>query len=189
MAVAFRNVQVAGDDPEHWPYEAIVTIVERGSITDWAMLRASIEREPWGHVARQVERYLTYSQPWGVAPLLQRTIDRLRQRTEADERASVTQEIARCVKEAGLPLEEFARRMGTSRSRLSTYRSGQVVPSATLMVRMRSVARRAATHSPRHELADESTDGDTDKDVARVVHSGVDAGERNHASSSAERNP
>ena len=34
----------------------------------------------------------------------------------------------------------FAERIGTSRSRLSTYMSGQVVPSATLMVRMRRVA-------------------------------------------------
>ena len=34
----------------------------------------------------------------------------------------------------------FARRLGTSAPRLSTYRSGTVVPSAALMLRMRRVA-------------------------------------------------
>ena len=33
----------------------------------------------------------------------------------------------------------FARRIGTSGSRLSTYLNGSVVPSAALMVRMRRV--------------------------------------------------
>jgi transcriptional regulator with XRE-family HTH domain len=40
--------------------------------------------------------------------------------------------------------QDFAERIGTSRSRLSTYTSGKVVPSATLMVRMRRVARHAS---------------------------------------------
>jgi hypothetical protein len=38
----------------------------------------------------------------------------------------------------------LAERIGTSRSRLSTYMSGKVVPSATLIVRMRRVARHAS---------------------------------------------
>ena len=50
------------------------------------------------------------------------------------------------VQDAGVDLDkqDFAERIGTSRSRLSTYMSGKVVPSATLMVRMRRVALHAS---------------------------------------------
>lgn len=41
---------------------------------------------------------------------------------------------------SGLRRTEFASRLGTSRSRLSTYLSGTVVPSAALMVRAQRVA-------------------------------------------------
>jgi transcriptional regulator with XRE-family HTH domain len=37
-------------------------------------------------------------------------------------------------------VQDFAERTGTSRSRLSTYMSGKVVPSAALMMQMRRVA-------------------------------------------------
>ncbi|MGF1647054.1 MAG: helix-turn-helix domain-containing protein [Kineosporiaceae bacterium] len=42
---------------------------------------------------------------------------------------------------SGLTSTEFASRIGTSRSRLSTYASGRVVPSAALMVRIRRTRR------------------------------------------------
>ncbi|MGI8949078.1 MAG: helix-turn-helix domain-containing protein [Ornithinimicrobium sp.] len=43
---------------------------------------------------------------------------------------------------SGLTTAEFASRIGTSRTRLSTYRSGQVTPSAALLVRMERMADR-----------------------------------------------
>lgn len=42
--------------------------------------------------------------------------------------------------ESGLSRAEFASRVGTSASRLSTYVSGRVTPSAALLLRMRRVA-------------------------------------------------
>lgn len=141
MAVAFRNVDVAAGSPlEDWPYEAIVTLIERGSVTDWALLSASIRTDPWGPVARQVEHYLGYSRPWGVAPLLERAIQEARRTTERDERAAVAAEVRGLVTASGLTTAEFASRIGTSRSRLSTYVNGRVTPSAALLVRMRRLA-------------------------------------------------
>ena len=68
--VAIRNVDVDPDGPiETWPYEALVTLIERDSITNWAILARAIDRQQWGIVARQVEEYLAYSRPDGVAPL------------------------------------------------------------------------------------------------------------------------
>ena len=138
MAVTCRNVDVAAGSPvQDWPYEAIVTLIERGSVTDWALLSASIRTDPWGPVARQAEHYLGYARPWGVAPLLERAIQTARAAAERDERAAVAAEVRDLVTASGLTTAEFASRIGTSRTRLSTYVNGRVTPSAALLVRMR----------------------------------------------------
>lgn len=143
MSHGFRNVEVPADAPvERWPYEALVTAIERGTITDWALLTRSIRRDPWGPVARQVELYLSYAEAWGVGPLIARAIASARAQAEADERAAVAEEISSLVEQSGLTPAEFAIRIGTSRSRLSTYRNGRVTPSAALVVRMRRLVDR-----------------------------------------------
>lgn len=144
MSVAFRNVDVDPSSPvDTWPYEAIVTIIERGTITDWVVLTRAIDHDPWGPVARQVEEYLSYEDPYGVGPLLARAVDRARRQAEEREREAVADEVRHLVAESGMTSEEFARRVGTSRSRLSTYRTGRVVPSATMMHRMRHMSGRS----------------------------------------------
>lgn len=148
MTVHFRNVDVDPDAPvEAWPYEAIVTVIERGSITDWTALTRAIAGDPWGPVARQVEDYLSYASPYGVGPLLARSVARARRRAEEQERAAVADEVRQIIAASGMSVEDFARRVGTSRSRLSTYRTGRVVPSATMMHRMRWLGGRAAPRS------------------------------------------
>lgn len=144
MSVSFRNVDVDPGAPvETWPYEAIVTVIERGSITDWIVLTRAIDADPWGPVARQVEDYLSYESPYGVGPLLGRAMARARRQAEERERAAVADEVRQLVADSGMTTEEFARSVGTSRSRLSTYRTGRVVPSATMMHRMRGAGGRA----------------------------------------------
>jgi hypothetical protein len=141
MGVLFRNVDVPEGAPiDQWPYEALVTAIERGGIGDWARLTSRVRQDPWGPVARQVELYLSYAQPWGVGPLLRRALDSARAEAEAGDRAAVAEEVRALVARSGLSPAEFASRVGTSRSRLSTYRSGRVTPSAALLVRMRRVA-------------------------------------------------
>ncbi len=143
MSLALRNVEVPQDTPvDQWPYEALVTAIERGTVTDWATLSRAIRLDPWGPVARQVELYLSYARPWGVGPLLARAITSARASSEADERAAVAAEVRSLVEQSGLSPSEFALRIGTSRSRLSTYRNGRVTPSAAALVRMRRVVDR-----------------------------------------------
>lgn len=141
MSPAFRNVDVpAGAPVEAWPFEALVSTIEREGIRAWARITTAIDAAPWGETARAVEHYLSYARPWGVAPLLERALQRARAEQEDAERSAVAAEIADLIARSGLTMETFARRIGTSRSRLSTYRSGTVVPSATLMLRMRRLA-------------------------------------------------
>ena len=140
MSVTFRNVDVDPDSPvSTWPYEAIVTVIERGSITDWVVLTKEFDADPWGPVARQVEEYLSYESPYGVGPLLERAIERARRQAEGSERS----EVAELIDRSGLTAAELAHRVGTSRSRLSTYRSGSVVPSAAMLVRLRRAVDRS----------------------------------------------
>jgi hypothetical protein len=140
VTLQFRNVEVDQAAPlGSWPYEGLVTLIERGGITDLARLTGTIRNDPWGIVARQVEQYLSYSKPPGIAALLERTLSDARAAAEESERAAVAARVAELIERSGLTLTEFASRIGTSRSRLSTYRSGSVVPSATLLLRMERV--------------------------------------------------
>lgn len=141
--LVFRNVDASPDDPvAEWPIEGIQAALERGSLTYWRRLVKAIQAEPWGRVARRVEGVLAYSRPYGVANLMERVIADAREAAEADERRAVAAEISCLVAESGLSRADFASRIGTSASRLSTYVNGKVTPSASLLVRMREVAER-----------------------------------------------
>lgn len=141
MSAAFRNVEGTAELPvARWPYEAIVATIERGTLTDWLPILQAIRAEPWGPVARQVEDYLGYAAPYGVGPLLRRAIDRARDERERAERDEVAERVRAAVTRSGLGRADFARAIGTSRSRLSTYCTGTVMPSAALMVRIERTA-------------------------------------------------
>ena len=139
-ALTFRNVDTSPDDPvSEWPQEAIQTTLERGSLSHWRRLAEAIRAEPWGPVTRRVEEALTYSRPYGVANAMERVVARAREAAEAAERQSVAAEVTRLIEESELTRTEFASHIGTSTSRLSTYATGKVTPSAALLVRMRHV--------------------------------------------------
>jgi DNA-binding transcriptional regulator YiaG len=141
MPLAFRNLTITPDAPiSEWPTEAVQTALERGDLADWHRIVVAIQADPWGRAARQVEEVLSHSRPYGVAEAMETALARARERAEASERAAVATEIREAVERSGLSQAEFASRVGTSASRLSTYASGKVTPSATLMVRIRRVA-------------------------------------------------
>jgi DNA-binding transcriptional regulator YiaG len=140
-ALTFRNVEVSPADPvSEWPLEAIQAALERGGLSYWRRLAAAIQAESWGPVARRVEEVLSYSRPYGVADAMERVIAQVREAAEVSERRAVAAEVDRLVRESGLSRAEFASRIGTSASRLSTYATGRVTPSAALLVRMRRCA-------------------------------------------------
>jgi DNA-binding transcriptional regulator YiaG len=144
-ALKFRNVDASPDDPvETWPFEGILAAVERGTLPDWRRLAAAIRADPWGPVAQQVLEAIRLSHPYGTAELLEGVVTRARELAIDSEREEVASEVRDLVARSGLSKQDFAERIGTSRSRLSTYMSGKVVPSATLIVRMRRAAHHAS---------------------------------------------
>jgi DNA-binding transcriptional regulator YiaG len=139
-ALAFRNIDVSPADPvSGWPIEAIQTALERGGLSDWRRLATAVGDEPWGPVARRIEEVLAYSRPYGIAEAMEQVIARARAKAERSERDQVAQEVNRLIEKSGLSRTEFASRIGTSASRLSTYATGRVMPSAALLVRMSRV--------------------------------------------------
>jgi ribosome-binding protein aMBF1 (putative translation factor) len=98
--------------------------------------------------ALKVEEVLSHSRPFGVAELMESVLADVRAATEAQERAEVAAEIRDAIDRSGLRRADFAARIGTSSSRLSTYATGRVTPSATLLLRIRRLADRTGRMSP-----------------------------------------
>jgi len=140
--LSFRNVDADPVDPvESWPYEALVTALERGLIDDWARVNRAFMKDPWGPVARDVEAYLSYADAEaGVSVLMSELIARARLASEAADRQAVADEVREMVRRSGMSRAAFAAAIGSSGSRLSTYVNAKVTPSAALMLRMRRVA-------------------------------------------------
>ena len=91
MSVKFRNVDASPtDDVRTWPYEALVTVIDRGLVPDWKPVFAEIRRSPWGTVARRVERYLSYHEPDGAGALFAMAIEHARARADGADGAGDT---------------------------------------------------------------------------------------------------
>jgi DNA-binding transcriptional regulator YiaG len=141
MPLAFRNLDITPDAPvSSWPTEAVQAALERGDLEHWRRIVAEVNRDPWGRIARQLEEVLSHSRPYGIADAMDVALARARRRAEDEEREQVAAEVRDAIARSGLSRAEFASRIGTSSSRLSTYATGRVTPSASLMIRMRRVA-------------------------------------------------
>ena len=123
--------------------------MERGGFRDWQQVAAAIERDPWGEVAADVLAFLSYEQAYGVGPLMTSVIAAARARAQDEDKAAVAARVRELVTSSGLTRRAFTDAMGTSATRLSTYCTGSVTPSAALVWRMERVsASRAARRSP-----------------------------------------
>ena len=137
MALNFRNVNASPSDPvATWPYEALVTAIEQGLVPDWRPIFDELKVDPWGPVSRKIQRYLEYAPRDGVTVLFRLAINRARDNAEARERALVAARVRGAIEASGLTAGQFAERVGTSASRLSTYARGTVTPSAHMLIRI-----------------------------------------------------
>ena len=144
----FRNVDASPNDPvETWPFEGILAAIERGSLTEWRRLAVAIRADPWGQVARDVSEAADIADVYGTSHLMRLVVTKARADAAADERGRVAAEVRSAVEASGMSRADFAASIGTSASRLSTYTSGKVVPSASLLLRMRRVAGRHSVTS------------------------------------------
>lgn len=137
MTLRFRNVDALPTDPViTWPYEALVIAIERGLVPDWQPIFEEIRRNPWGSVSRKIDKYLAYAPQGGIPTLFAIAIESARNNRELAEKSEVAERVRQAIVASGLTAAEFAEQIGTSASRLSTYATGSVTPSASMLLRI-----------------------------------------------------
>jgi len=140
VKLTFRNLTVSPDDPvDRWGFEGLLAAIERGDIRDWHRIAGELKRNPRGKVAAELVEVSETAENTAIPLLLRRVLRRSLEESDAQDRQEVVDELLRHLKESGLSRAEFAARLGTSQSRLSTYLSGKVVPSAAVHVRARRI--------------------------------------------------
>lgn len=141
MTLAFRNLNITPGDPvDQWGVEGLLAAIERGDITHWRRIARALREQPRGKVSKELAEVLQLVENPAMAVLFGRIQRRVLREAEERERSAVTFRLGQYLGESGLSRAEFAYRLGTSQSRLSTYLNGRVVPSALLMVRAEEIA-------------------------------------------------
>ncbi|QDW62905.1 helix-turn-helix transcriptional regulator [Oerskovia sp. KBS0722] len=145
MALRFRNIDVTPQDPvSEWGVEGISTAIERGYLPHWRRITRAVRADPDGPVAADLEEALSIVDPdSGAAMLLGQVLADVRRGPEARVARLVRQAVLR----SGLSAKEFAAHVGTSPSRLSTYMSGKVVPSAALLLEIQDAGERLSANT------------------------------------------
>lgn len=139
--VRFRNVDVDLDAPvDAWPAEAVETLLDRGSLSDWQRLSEAIRANPWGPAARTVERVASWGEHYGIDALMTEVIRDARAELDKAARRQYAARIKGWRQKTGLSLRAFARLVGTSASRLSDYEHGKVAPTTDVLGRIEQVA-------------------------------------------------
>ncbi|MDJ0355056.1 helix-turn-helix transcriptional regulator [Paenarthrobacter sp. PH39-S1] len=144
----FRNLNVTPDSPvEDWGFEGLLTAAELGDITHWRRIMAAVRRNPYCEVAREMVQVIEAIEDPGTAGMLRAGMKLVRERAAAEEVSEVAGRLSDFLAKAGMSRFEFARNLGTSQSRLSTYLSGKTVPSAAIYIRAEHLAQRFAVEN------------------------------------------
>ena len=145
MPLKFRNLNTTPEAPvEEWGFEGLLAAIERGDQTHWHRIALALEADPRGKVAGELTEVLEAVENTGMAELFRRIQYSALAHAEQGERAAVAARLQEFLSRSGLSRAEFAARLGTSQSRLSTYLTGKVVPSAVIIIRAEGTARSAA---------------------------------------------
>jgi DNA-binding transcriptional regulator YiaG len=146
VTVRFRNLDFDPGAPvDLWPAEAIETVIDRGSLSDWRRPADAIRRNPWGPGARTAEAVAAWGEHYGVDALMAGVIGKAREEVALRGRAEYAERIRSWRARTGMTLRQFAREAGTSASRLSDYENAKVAPTTDVLARLEHVA---ATHAP-----------------------------------------
>jgi hypothetical protein len=137
------------DDPAPMPEtpEELRTLVEEHGVAAWRALLANIAVNPFGPDADRLAELARGADLGDAARAIDACTIELRRQFEDSERDEVAQEIRDLLALCGYSQRRFARYIGTSGPRLSTYVNGIVIPSATMMVRIRRCATELAAET------------------------------------------
>ncbi len=110
------------------------------SLPAWRCQLLHYAVEPWSAYARRLMELAEAAGEQDYIDGMRRFLEALREETSLGERQAIAAEIRRLVDETGMTQRDFARRIGTSASRLSSYLMGSATPSAAMFLRIRRAA-------------------------------------------------
>jgi DNA-binding transcriptional regulator YiaG len=143
MTISFRNVDVDETAPlDTWPSEAIEILVDRGNLSDWRRLARAFAGDPWGPLARTVEEIIALDCHYGVDRILERILQRERERRTLIGRRRYADHLRSLRRSAGLSMRELAAAAGTSAARISDYENARVAPTTDVLARLEDVLER-----------------------------------------------
>ena len=119
----------------------LLGVVDGGTVLEWRHHFAVIAVNPWSPYSRHLVDLAQQAARPQVVAVIDRFTEVCREHNKEREREQVAREVRRIVYASGTTQRDFAHWIGTSPSRLSTYISGTVTPSATLMLRMARTSR------------------------------------------------
>jgi len=115
--------------------------VDGGSVLEWRHHLGMIAASPWSPYSRRLVDLAESAGRPHAAAVVEQVTEICREQNKEREREQVAEEVRRLVFSSGVSHRQFAQWVGTSHSRLSTYVSGTVTPSASLMLRMARTSR------------------------------------------------
>lgn len=144
MALKFRNIKASPSDPvASWGTEGMVTALERGTIIHWQrMIRAALAS---AEVYESLQEALEINQSRQAASWVKEQL----RRAGWSDLEIVAHKLKLANLESGLSQKEFAKELGTSASRFSTYLSAQVSPRAELVEKAIRLARKHSRNAIR----------------------------------------
>lgn len=150
MTVSFRNLDFDPKTPvDEWPAEAILTVIERGALSDWRELARAIRANPWGPAARSAEAVVGWGEHYGADALIATVVRRAREELVMSGRGRYAAMIRAWRTERRMTLRDFAALAGTSATRLSDYEHAKVAPTTDVLSRLEHVYRISANRADR----------------------------------------
>lgn len=122
--------------------DELLAVFRGGDVRLWRRLVAAAVDEPWAGQADDHLALLDPDRSPGEVEGIRALAAMVRRIAEEDERRAVADHIRATIAGTGLTQREFAALVGTSPSRLSTYVTGSVTPSAAMLLRINRMAKR-----------------------------------------------
>lgn len=115
-------------------------LIDHGNVELWRRQLSAIAAGPWGPHGERLLKFADEADLPAVKLSVDQAIRYYKKTYEKDEKDAVAHEIHELVRASGVTQREFSQYIGTSASRLSTYATGVVTPSAAMMLRIRRTA-------------------------------------------------
>lgn len=157
-AVLAQNLLFADIDPDRVtaPITSVAELhrlLDVGTVVEWRAHLSTIASSPWGPYADDLLALSKSSERPAALAAIASSIAQCQEWCRDRERDQVAREIRHLVAVSGASQREFASRIGTSPSRLSTYVRGTVTPSAAMLLRIQRASRMLQRQATRQVLA------------------------------------